>query len=244
MREKRYGTLGGLTVPVMVYAAFADVTKVIGSEEKAVDILNDNLHYRGGPAKATRDFICEHVQGLKEVKGKKDTKGRPVDSFLMEDTGEKDDKGQPVMARNEAEGAYIDRVCAVMGWTTEKGTNDLKFIQPAVDKWAAEAYSDRDDKGNITKVLPLAVDAAEPERKPKAPPKLSDEDKAIAAEFFDGKKDYAKLHKEALKYGITLVAKAQLPKERDKAIETIGWVVKGYFKAKRDEAAALAKAAF
>jgi hypothetical protein len=108
---------------------------------------------------------------------------------------------------------------------------DLTAFQAKLDAWAATA-----DDGK-----PLAVDASEPEKKPKAPPKLSDEDKALAVEFLDGKKSLAKFTAAAAKYGIT-VAKPTGVKDAD--IMALGWNVRSYFKAKSDEAKAAAKGAF
>jgi hypothetical protein len=234
MKQKRYGTLGGLTVPVMVYAAFADVIKSTGSEEKALDILNDNLHYRGGPASATRDYICEVVEDETKI------------ARQSKDTGEKDDKGQPIMEITESEGKYIARVCATKNWLDDKGSPRLPTtLQSKIDAWASSAYSnfDKDDK-IVGSPVPLAVDAAAPERKPKAPPKLSEEDKALALEFVTGKKSLVKFHDAASKYGIVVPVKKDLDPDQAKAVDQIGWLVKAYFKAKRDEAQAAAKAAF
>lgn len=247
MKEKRYGTLGGLTVPVLIYASFDEADKAAGKPGVLLDIANDNLHYRGGPAAATREAIVTVLDGREDLivqdpadatkqivihKAKPYTgkDGKPV-HMALEDSGKKDEKGQPIMVWAESEGKFVARFLAATGWVDKEGNASLEQIQPIIDRWAKHA-----DSG-----APLMVDAKEPERKPKAPPKLSEEDKSLATEFVDGKKDIKKFTAAALKYNIVV---AKLGEDREANITAVGWNVKAYYKAKADEAKAKAKAEF
>lgn len=222
MKEKRYGTLGGLTVPVQVYSEHAEADKAAGKPAVLLDIANDNLHYRGGPAAATREYICDMLEEKTGVK----RETRPVkDAKGVAKTKEENGKQVPVTEYVLSEGEYVRDVMA------KKGLEDLSQYQPLVDAWARKA-----DDGK-----PLAVDAKEPERKPKAPPKLSDEDKALATEFLDGKKDLKKFTTASAKYGIAAFTATG---EREKDIVALGWLVRSYFKAKADEAKNKAKGEF
>lgn len=247
MKEKRYGTLGGLTVPVQIYASFDEADKAAGKSGVLLDIANDNLHYRGGPAAATREAIVTVLDGREDlvVQDPKDPAkqvvihkakpyvgkdGKPI-HIALEDSGRKDEKGQPIQVWAESEGKFVARFLAATGWQDKEGNPSLESIQPIIDNWAKQA-----DAGG-----PLMVDAKEPERQPKAPPKLSEEDKSLATEFVDGKKSLDKFTKAALKYNIVVAA---LGPDRETNITTVGWNVKAYYKAKADEAKAKAKAEF
>ncbi len=244
MKEKRYGTLGGLTVPVQIYASFDEADKAAGKPGVLLDIANDNLHYRGGPAAATREAIVTVLDGREDLvvqdpsdaakqiivhKAKPYTgKDGKVIHITLEATERKDEKGQPIMTWAESEGKFVARFLASTGWQDKEGNASLEQIQPIIDKWAKHA-----DAGG-----PLMVDAKEPERKPKAPPRLSEEDKALATEFIDGKKSLAKFGTAALKYNIVI---AKLGEDREANITAVAWNVKAYFKAKSDEAKLKAK---
>lgn len=221
MKVKRYGSLGSLTVPVQVYTSFDEASKAAGSMEKAIDILNDNLHYRGGPAAETRDFICELVEkkmGIKrEVRPVMDKDGKP----------RKDSKGAPITEPVLSEGKYIAAVLAA------KKLDDLSSLQPDVDAWAKSVPVEWDDTGKVTKTGELAVDAATPEREPKGPTKLAQKYKDVALQFLTGKKDLAKLNAAFGKSGIatfTIITKdeagAPIAKDAEVNVDTLGRLCK------------------
>jgi hypothetical protein len=159
MIEKRYGTLKGLTIPVLVYSSVEEADTAAGKAGAVLDSANDNFHYRGGPAADTRDYICELLEKETSIARKtepaKDSKGNV----------RKDEGGNVVMVPSESEGEYAARVCAEKGW------DDLKAFQPQIDAWAATAEDGK----------PLAVDAKTPERKSHLPTKLPARYKEAAA---------------------------------------------------------------
>jgi len=253
MKEKRYGTLGSLTVPVMVYATFDEADKAAGKPGVLLDIANDNLHYRGGPAAATREAIVTLLNGEDLTVAGKDGKQVVIkkgQAFLdkagkeihvkMKDSGKKEkitkdgkEVEVPILIPDESEGEFVRRFLAAVNppWNDKDGDPSLERLQPVLDQWARSA-----DEGN-----PLSVDAKEPERKPKAPPKLSEEDKALALEFVTGKKDLKKFTAAAAKYGIEVKPPTG---KQDEDVQTLGWNVKAYFKAKQEEAKAAVKSQF
>jgi hypothetical protein len=194
MIEKRYGTLGGLEVPVQIYDSVEEADKAAGKPGAVLGSANDNFHYRGGPAQETRDYICTMLEDM--------GKTYPSDNkFELEDGTEvdvkagekitrftkpvldaktkqprKDKDGNVLETWAEAEGAFARRFMALMGW------DDLKQFQPNIDSWAKNV-PDVDENGNVIagKTHPLAVDAKAAERKPAAPRKLAAKYKDIAA---------------------------------------------------------------
>lgn len=209
MKEKRYGTLKGLTVPVMTYSSYDEADKAAGVANAMLEVGNDNLHYRGGPAAATREFICDLLEEKTGLKRK------------TKPTGKKDDKGQDILTYDESEGEFAGRVCATKGW------EDLKAFQADVDKWAATADEVEVDGKKVTK--PLAVDSKEPERKPKQPPKLAQRYKDVAVSFLSGKKDLKKLNAALQKtLNKQFTALAGVPATDEKNVEALGWLCKEY----------------
>lgn len=238
MKQQTYGTLKGLKVPVMVYESYDEADKAAGKANAMLEVGNDNLHYRGGTASATREYICNLLQELPESKGKKDKAGHPLDNFIMvavagKTTKDANGKEVPLMRADESEGEFVNRVCSFYGW------DDLSKFQSQLTSWAASAYNEVDDKGTmIGKPIPLAVDAKEPERKPKAPPKLSEEDKMLAGELLDGKKSLKKFNEAAGKFGIVAFSPT---KDRNADIQSLGWSIRAWFKAKQEAARNAAK---
>lgn len=149
MIEKRYGTLKGLELPVLVYESIDEVEKV--KPGGVLEECNANLAYRG-PLNEGREIICgllEAETGIERIK---------------KDSGRKDKEGKPILVE-EADGEYASRVCAQKGW------DDLKFLQPKVDE-ACRTRVEVDDEGKPkldsnghTIPDPLAVDVTQRVRK-------------------------------------------------------------------------------
>ncbi len=225
MKDKRYGTLKGLTVPVLVYESYSEADTAAGKADALLETGNDNLHYRGGPAGDTRAYICDLLEEETGIARKLRDSGKKT----------KDDAGNeiPVMIPDESEGEYAARVCATKGW------EDLKQFQPQIDEWAKTAG----DGGT-----PLAVDAKTPERAARAPLKLAKKYKDAAAvvlhngtvdrlnanqlslvgKTFTATNDTTKMYT-----GKALVGKAPNQKEvefnvSDKDAEALGWLYKQY----------------
>lgn len=192
MIEKRFGTLGSLEVPVLVYESIDEADKAAGKPGNMLDSANDNLHYRGGPAEDTRQYVCDMLEGLGKTYEKDGTfedsdgntanviAGEKIVRFtkpaLDKDKKPKTVDGKPVMVPCESQGDFARRFCALQGW------DDLKQFQPQIDAWA-KSIPDTDAEGNEIpgQVHALAVDARTPERKAKAPTKLAAKYKVAAA---------------------------------------------------------------
>lgn len=147
MKEKRYGTYEGLTVPVQIFESYQEADTEAGRVNAMLDCGNDNAVYRGGPLNQTRDFIIALLE--QETGITQHTK----------DTGKKDKDGNPIFETTEKDGDFIARVMA------EKGLEDLKQFQPQVDAWAATA-----DEGS-----PLAISLKQRERKAPQPKTIAKE---------------------------------------------------------------------
>jgi len=147
MKEKRYGTYEGLSVPVLIFESYQEADSEAGRVNAMLDCGNDNAVYRGGPLNQTRDFI---IDLLIEQTGM---------SPLTKDTGEKNEKGEAILEVVEKDSKFIARVMAEKGW------EDLKALQSQVDAWAATA-----DDGK-----PLAVSLKQRERKAPQPKTVAKE---------------------------------------------------------------------
>lgn len=213
----------GFQTPMLTYESFEEADKAAGKPGAGLVEMNNNLLYRGTYADA-RSLIVDVVQELTKV------------DFIMKDTGEKDEKGAPILERDtqkDSDAKYVERALAKVP------TVSRDQVQAIVSK-RAEGYT-YTDNGQTIVVPPLAADITQRERKPPKPPKLSEEDRAIATELLDGKKDLKKFTSASAKYNI---APFVATKDRVKDIEALGWLVRGYFKAKSDEAKAKAKTDF
>lgn len=223
MKTQRFGTLGRLTVPVLVFASYAEADAAAGKPDAMLNSGNASLYYRG-TGDEVREFVCDLLE--KEFKLERKTK----------DTGKKDKDGDPILAYAESAEEFAKRVMSA------KGLTDLTSLQPKVDAWAA-AVPVLDDDGKPVlengkaKVAPLAVDIKERERKPKAPPKLAAKWRTIA----EGMLGDARLGNFLKKYEKLIGTKLAIdPKAKDKAaeVEKLAWAVQAYDRA---DAAAQAK---
>jgi len=190
MIEKRYGTLEGLTVPVMVYENVQEADVAAGKEGTVLSSANDNFHYRGGPAEDTRQYICDMLEAMGKtypsdatfkIDGE-DITVKAGDKILrfwkpvMKDGKPKvDSEGNEVTTWIESQGSFVKRFAAIQGW------DDLKQFQSQIDAWAKSLPDVGEDGKPTGTTHALAVDAKAAERKPKAPPVLAKKYKVIAA---------------------------------------------------------------
>lgn len=224
MKTKQFGTLKGLTVNCAVFESYAEADKSAGRENAMLDCGNDNAYYRGGPASDARDYICELLEEETGIARK------------TRDSGKKNEAGEPILVVDEAEGAYAERVCAAKGW------EDLKFLQPKIDAWAATAGGTEDAPE------PLSVSLKERERKAPKAKKLAKEYADAAAQVLDADKVEAFRNKVGtldVKFAdMVVVPEGSTDEEvlaaRNKNILAIGFAIKAFQAAKaKNELAAL-----
>lgn len=146
MKEQRYGTLGGLTYPCLVYESYEEADKAAGRPNAMLDSGNASEAYRG-PSNDARDIACDVVEKTSGIKRR-----------MFDDKGaETEDATKAV--EYEASKKYIQRVCVAQGWLDADGAPNLTSLQTQFD----EACRVGDDG------KPLAVDIKQKERKPKKP---------------------------------------------------------------------------
>lgn len=222
MKETRYPTLGKLTLPTLIYESIDEADTAAGKVGAVLESANDNWHYRGSAAQG-RDIITEFLEeetGIErksEVVNGKD--GKP----------KKDDKGDEVYAYTEKQTKYVERVCEAKGWLTEAGESDLSQFQAKIDELC------RTLPGENGSVTALQVNSKARERKPAAPKKLANKYLEAAKNVVNSPK-WDKLVAEVKK---KLGKEIDKPKHGDdKAMESLGWVVKEYMDMREKEALA------
>lgn len=163
MIQQRYGTLGGLTVPVNVYESYEEGDKVVPNG--LLKQANDNLVYRG-VLNDVRELVCDIVAEATGVARKM------FDKAGKETTVEKD------ATEDEKSSTYLKRVCVENGWLTEDGVIDLTRFQSTLDEKAKTA-----DEGG-----PYAADVSQRERKPRKARTIPAEVALKVAKIYDGDK--------------------------------------------------------
>lgn len=143
-----------LSFPVSVYDSFKEAALAAGSEDKALDILNDNLVYRGPAA----DIRSEFADYLESKTGFERLVVETTTRKVKDAAGVESEEEVP---KYESEGTYIRRLRAkaVAGELTSAGipANEEQLeahLQSLADKFVA-AHD------------PFVVDAASPEPKAK-----------------------------------------------------------------------------
>jgi hypothetical protein len=204
MKTQRFGTLKGLTVPVLVYESYKEADDAAGKVGAFLEAGNSTLHYRGGPAGDSRAWICEMLEAKTKIP-------RKVSTITKTN---KDGVATTVEKYDESELEYASRVCAEMKW------EDLTQFQPDLEAWAEKAYDGK----------PLAVDIKVPERAPRVPPKLAQRYKDIAIAFLTGKKNLASVQKAFAKdlNGKQFVPVAGVPLTDEKNVEALGRLCKEF----------------
>jgi hypothetical protein len=209
MKEKRYGTLEGLEMPILVYESYEEADKAAGREGAALEQANDNLAYRGALAEGRR-IVCDLLEeetGIKRrvVRVDKKKDGSEVNIY-------------------EPEGAYAKFVCAEKGW------ENLKHLQPKVDEAVRNLVETIDGKDQT---YALAVDITERQRTGKAAV-LPKRYKEVATQVFDkGAQDkaVARIQQDLPTKGVAFTG------DRDKDIEILGWAIRDHALWKEAQAA-------
>lgn len=178
MVPRRYGTLKGLELPVLVYESYEEADKAAASVSDPHPMLtvgNASLAYRGAHNEG-REIICQMLESTPEVASKLDEDGKP----LVRDRGpKKNSKGETVVKDGkevqevtESPYDYTSRVCKAMHW------EDLTAFQAELDKRCGHmpVLDDddnpvKDEAGNAI-FAPLAVDIRERGRKTPEPKEL------------------------------------------------------------------------
>jgi len=233
MKEVRFGTLGGLELPVLVYESISEAVIAAGgnpndtyppmndASQRVLDELNSNLAYRG-VLNLGREIICELLEEKTGVERK------------MKGTGKKDKDQNEIMVPDESEGKYASRVMATQGW------EDLKQFQPDLDSIARNYKGEGEETA-----APLAVDIKQRERKSAGPKKLADAYKLTAAKIitngtidkanrqlaninktFTPTNDQTKLYKK--EYVDDKTGEKKTVEVSDADAETLGWMLKEF----------------
>ncbi len=163
MKETRFGTLGGLSYPCLVYESYDEADTVAGRPNAMLDAGNASEAYRG-PSNDARDICCDLVE-----------KNSTTKRFMFDDKGTKTDDATKAV-EYEASKAYIRRACVAEGWLDADGSPDLTRFQTQFDEACRIG-----DEGK-----PLAVDIKQKERKPKKPKVIPEDLKPKIEKLYDG----------------------------------------------------------
>jgi hypothetical protein len=223
MIEVRYGTLGGLQLPVQVYETFAEAEAlVIGGLLKAA---NSSLAYRG-PLNPGRELVCDILEEKTLVARK---------MFLKDGKTETDDVAK--CAKWENPEAFGRRVAVAQGLLKDDGSPDFTRFQDILDV-RARAYPNEFNSDGTVKVesgySPLAVDVTERVREPAKPKTIPDKILAKATLVYDGTNRDRFIALIASKLGITLTVTG----DRDADIKRFAYAALDADRKARAEAAA------
>src|SRR6266536_4965212 len=129
MIAKRFGTLQGLTAPILIYESVDEVEKI--KPGGCLEECNNNLVYRG-PLNDVREIICDWLERKSGV-------GREmVPVFGKDKKPRKNDKGEIITEPVLSDGKYAAEVCAKKGW------EDLSQFQSEVDAILASRVATND----------------------------------------------------------------------------------------------------
>lgn len=198
MKSKQYKSLGlavNLSVPETVDEFDANAKSAGSCLNEAIN----NVVYRGSLAEFRDEFTSAVEDKYKIDRKTKDT-GK---------TKEVDGKQQAILAYDETEAEFIERVVATAGIK-------LEDLQPLADEVAAK----------------IVFDASARERKAPAPKKLSQEYKTAATNLMASVTDDAKINKTLSQYLEEARCVFARTGVADTDAEALGWLIKDYQKAK------------
>lgn len=204
-------------VPTLVYESVDEGDKAAGRAGAVLDECNKNLQYRGSNADA-RELIEAVVIELTGITPK------TVDKEV-----ERDGKKVIIQVRdvkNDSEGKFVARALA-----ESDGKVTKEQVQAMVESRARNGWTYTDDDGKVVSVPPISVDIKPRERKPIKPPKLGEEYKTAAASLLE-KFDDDKINSTLKKYIKEEEVNFARGEDTAKNVETLGWLVKKYQKAK------------
>lgn len=222
----------GCNFPVEVYDSLREASLAAGSEDKALEILNDNLVYRGPAAEIRAEFAdyIESETGFERAvleRSTKTTKGKDGSADTQEE-----------VVKYESEGKYFARLRAkaLTGGIPTLPANEEQLeatLQTLADKFAASRATALDKTGK-----PLgtwAVDAKTPDKKAakaKSPRKacLAIAEKVVESGAFD------KFLKRCAKHKV-VVADYQTD-DKAKNVLAIAWAIQAVMDAEEAQAAA------
>lgn len=216
MIEKRYGTLGGLTAPILVYADVTEADNAAGRVGAMLDEGNDNLVYRG-TLNTVRDLITTFIEEKtgfeRAMKPAVDSKGQP----------RKDAQGNPILTPVDNDGLYVKKALGAAG------LEDFSQYQSEVDELCRN-FKVKDAEGKEV-IEPLAADIKARERTAPKVVKLAQKYKDSAKQIIDAGKVDAFNQKYGVKIGKTFTATGDSAKDQ----ETLGYLVKEYAAWKEDQ---------
>jgi len=190
MKTKTYKSLGlnvNLSVPETV-EEFDTNAKRIGA---CLEEATNNCVYRGSLTEF-RSNLCDKVESTQGVERK------------TKDTGKKDSEGKAILAFDESEADFIERVVATKGIKVED-------LQPIADEVANA----------------IVFDASARERKAPTPKKLAAKYSANAKAIIDQGKVDAFNKKASKLIDVQFTATGDAAKD----VEALGWIVKQYVEA-------------
>lgn len=205
----------GLNFPVQVYDSIQELVLAAGTEDKALEIANDNLTYRG-PAATIRNEFSEFLE--------------QTTGFDRLVTGTKKAKeGEEAEQIFEPAGQYIARLRA----KAKAGELDSNGL-PANEEQLEAHLQSLADRFVSQAATPFVIDAATPDKKPgkaKAPRKAC---LAIATKLHESQV-FDKFLKRCAKFKIT--PGAHQTGDKDKDILALAWAIQAVQDA--EEAASL-----
>lgn len=207
MKEQRYGTLGGLTVPVLIYESYEEADAIVPNG--MLKAGNDNLVYRG-VLNDVRDLIVDEI-----VAPAVGEKPKQYDKNGKETTVDKD------TVEYEKPGVYLKRICVANGWLNADGAIDLTRFQSTLDEMARTA-----DEGK-----PYAADVSQRERKERKPKTIPAEVTLKVTAIYDGPKRDAYIGAVKSKLGITL----EVTSNREEDIKKFSYAALDYDRAVKRE---------